>query len=110
MRLLFDNNLSPRLVQHLMDIYPDARHVSAVGLDRASDLAVWNYAQTHSYIIVTKDSDFSDVSVLRGYPPKVVWLRLGNCTTDDVEGALRRGREAIVEFSADAIAGILELS
>ena len=85
MKLLLDQNLSPRLVHRLADLYPDAAHVSLVGLDRASDGEVWDYAQANDCIIVTKDADFSDMSVLRGHPPKIIWLRLGNCTTSDVE-------------------------
>jgi predicted nuclease of predicted toxin-antitoxin system len=109
MRLLFDHNLSPRLVHRLTDLYPDTSHVFLVGLDRASDLAVWAYAQTNDSIIVTKDSDFSDVSVLRGFPPKVIWLRLGNCTTSDVERTLRNGYAAIDGFANDPTVGVLEL-
>jgi predicted nuclease of predicted toxin-antitoxin system len=109
MRLLFDHNLSPRLVRRLADLYPDTSHVFFVGLDRAADMTVWNYAQTYDYIIVTKDSDFSDVSVLRGFPPKVVWLRLGNCTTTDVERTLRHGFAAIEAFANDPTSGVLEL-
>ena len=109
MRLLFDHNLSTRLVRHLADLYPDASHVFLVGLERASDMAVWNYAQTNDYLIVTKDSDFSDISVLRGFPPKVLWLRLGNCTTSDIERTLRRGYATIEAFGNDPTSGILEL-
>jgi len=71
---------------------PQATHTSLAGLDRATDSAVWLYAQEQDYVIVTKDVDFSDVSVLRGFPPKVIWIRLGNCTTSDIENALRRPR------------------
>ena len=78
MKLLFDHNLSSRLVSRLTHRYPNASHVGLVGLERAADLTVWRYAQTNDYIIVTKDSDFNDVSVLRGFPPKVIWLHLGS--------------------------------
>jgi predicted nuclease of predicted toxin-antitoxin system len=81
MKLLFDHNLSPRLLTRLADIFPDASHVALVGLERASDEIVWAHAQAHGHIIVTKDADFSDFSVLRGFPPKVIWIRIGNCTT-----------------------------
>jgi predicted nuclease of predicted toxin-antitoxin system len=84
MKLLFDHNLSPRLVHRLADLYPASSHIFLVGLDQSPDLVVWTYAQINDYIIVTKDTDFSDMSVLRGFPPKVVWLRLGNCTTNHV--------------------------
>lgn len=109
MKLLFDHNLSPRLVSRLADRYADASHTSLVGLDRAADIDVWLYAQTHEYTIVTKDADFSDVSVLRGFPPKVIWIRLGNCTTSDLEDALRRSHAAIVAFMLDPSAGVLEI-
>ena len=109
MKLLFDHNLSPRLVISLADLYPRASHTSLTGLERATYSAVWLYAQAHGYAIVTKDVDFSDVSVLRGFPPKVIWIRLGNCTTKDIENALRRGHAAIVEFMSDATVGVLEL-
>jgi predicted nuclease of predicted toxin-antitoxin system len=107
MKLFFDHNLSPRLVQRLADLYPDANHVALVGLERASDNVVWTYAQTNDYIIVTKDSDYSDMSVLRGSPPKVIWLQLGNCTTDDLEVALRGNYTAIRDFFEDPTVGVL---
>jgi predicted nuclease of predicted toxin-antitoxin system len=68
MNLFFDYNLSVRLVERLVDIFPGASHVTLVGLDRATDNIVWIYAQDHDLAIVTKDSDFSDLSVLRGFP------------------------------------------
>jgi predicted nuclease of predicted toxin-antitoxin system len=107
--LLFDQNLSPRLISRLADLFPGAPHVSQIGLDRATDLAVWEYARTHDCALVTKDSDFNDLSVLRGVPPKVLWLRLGNCTTTDIEQTLRRGHDEIVAFFQDPALGVLEL-
>jgi predicted nuclease of predicted toxin-antitoxin system len=109
MKLLFDHNLSPRLVQRLHDRYPTTTHVVLVGLERAPDLTVWTYAQTHDYMIVTKDSDFNDVSVVRGFPPKIIWLHLGNCTTTDVERILRDNYETIEAFAGDGTLGVLEL-
>jgi predicted nuclease of predicted toxin-antitoxin system len=108
-KVLFDHNLSPRLVNRLADLCHDATHASLVGLGRATDLEVWEYAAANGYANVTKDSDFSDISVLRGAPPKVIWLRLGNCTTSDVEQALRRAHPAIVDFLNDPTADVLEL-
>lgn len=109
MKPLFDHNLSTRLVQRLDDLCPGASHTAFVGLDRASDTDVWTFARTHGYTIVTKDSDFSDLSVLHGSPPKVIWLRLGNCTTADVERALRHSFATIVDFLADPAVDVLEL-
>jgi predicted nuclease of predicted toxin-antitoxin system len=108
-RLLFDHNLSPRLVERLGDRYPGAQHVAAVGLERATDAQVWAYAGAHGYAIVTKDSDFNDTVVLQGSPPKVVWLRLGNCTTGAIERVLRAAAETVTAFLADPAADLLEL-
>jgi predicted nuclease of predicted toxin-antitoxin system len=66
----------PRLVDYLADMYPKSTHVYHIGLDRAPDLAVWNFARDEVYVIVSRDSDFSDLSTLLGFPPKVVWIRL----------------------------------
>jgi predicted nuclease of predicted toxin-antitoxin system len=109
-RLLFDENLSRRLVGALADVFPGSRHVAAEGLASADDLAVWDHAARSDLVIVTKDADFHQRSFLLGAPPKVVWVRLGNCTTDDVHGLLRVRAAAIVAFVRDADAAFLELS
>ncbi len=109
MKLLFDHHLSPRLVEALADVYPQANHVYLAGLDRAADEEIWPYAQLEGYTIVTKDADFSDLVVVRGFPPKVVWLRLGNCTTSQIETALRVNRRAIEALNADPSTGVLTL-
>ena len=85
MKLLFDENLSPRLVERLADVYPESQHVSGVELGAALDSAVWEYAKAHGFAIVSKDSDFAERSVLESGPPKVIWIRLGNCSTSEIE-------------------------
>lgn len=102
MRLLFDQNLSLRLVDLLSDLYPESAHVQSIGLDCASDEAVWNHAKAHGLIIVTKDTDFHERSVIAGAPPKVVWIRRGNCSTAMIEQILRRHRDDIQQLSADS--------
>ena len=109
MKLLFDHNLSPRLIGRLSDMYPDAIHVTHVNLSEALDQDVWEYAREHDLIIITKDADFSDLSVLHGSPPKILWLRIGNCTTDQVETLLRNQYEAVRDFVGDLEVGVLEL-
>jgi predicted nuclease of predicted toxin-antitoxin system len=74
-KLLFDQNLSPSLVDSLADIYPESVHVQSVGLDRADDMAVWDFARRQNLVIVTKDADFQERSLIAGAPPKVVWIR-----------------------------------
>jgi predicted nuclease of predicted toxin-antitoxin system len=78
MRLLFDENLSPKLPQRLADIFPDSLHVRDVGMKATIDPIVWDYAKEHDLMIVSKDSDMHDLSLVLGNPPKVIWLRLGN--------------------------------
>ncbi|MDP2815358.1 MAG: DUF5615 family PIN-like protein [Rectinemataceae bacterium] len=89
MKLLFDENLAPSLVMALADIFPQSQHVARIGLDTAPDREVWEYARKHNYTLVSKDSDFHELSLLYGSPPKVVWIRRGNCTTRQIEFILR---------------------
>lgn len=107
--LLFDQNLSPRLVERLSDLYPDSEHVSSARLDRALDEAVWEHALENGYTIVTKDADFDELGHFHGHPPRVVWLRIGNSTTQQIETLLRDRHAAILELHANPDAGTLEL-
>lgn len=109
MKLLFDHNLSPRLVRRLADLHPDSSHVFSLALDHTPDAVLWERARQDNYTIVTKDSDFSDLSVLRGFPPKVIWIRLGNCTTKQIEDLFRENHEAVVAFENDPMVGLLSL-
>lgn len=107
--LLFDHNLSVRLVQRLADLFPSATHVTRVALDHASDQDVWKFAKEHAYTIVTKDSDFNDLSTLYGSPPKVIWLRIGNSSTKQIENILRKQSVTIHDFIAHSVSSILEI-
>jgi predicted nuclease of predicted toxin-antitoxin system len=107
--LLFDQNLSPNLVSRLSDLFPNSTHVQAIGLGTALDRAVWDYARERDYIIVSKDADFSELSLLLGFPPKVIWIRRGNCSTGEIEKLLRENRDAISGMSDDPNTGILTL-
>jgi len=108
-KLLFDENLSPRLVERLTDLYPDCLHVREVGLERAPDEAVWNYARENAFTIVTNDADFGEMSVLLDSPPKVIWLRRGNSSTGEIETILRAQYEAVVTFHNDSQEAVLAL-
>jgi predicted nuclease of predicted toxin-antitoxin system len=110
MKLLFDHHLSRKLIDRLADIFPDASHVALHRLDAADDIRIWTFARDQDYTIVTKDSDFNDVSALRGAPPKIVWLRIGNCTTGEVEQTLRRHAVVIRDFIASPNDIILEIT
>ncbi len=101
MRLLFNQNLSVRLVRSLSDVYPGSSHVSLVGSDRASDAEVFDYALDNGYALVSKDVDFAELAQARSPSPTVVWLRLGNCTTSEIEDTLRARQEAVAALESD---------
>ena len=99
MKLLFDQNLSHRLVRLLASEFPHSEHVRHVGMDKAPDGPVWDYAKERGFVIVSKDSDFHQRSFLIGHPPKVVWIRRGNCSTAAIESILREHRDDLVRFA-----------
>ena len=98
MKLLLDQNISRKLVKTLGRSFPGTSHVHTLGLSTASDLEVWEYARTHEYIIVTQDSDFSERIAVHGHPPKVVWLRVGNTSTQHIKTLLAERRKDILAF------------
>lgn len=110
MKLLFDQNLSWRLGGALSDLYPGSIHVREIGLETADDAAVWAHALSHGLTIVSKDSDFHQRSFLLGAPPRVIWIRRGNCSTNDIIQLLRQRRGAIEKFEADPEAAFLALA
>lgn len=109
MRLLFDEQLSSRLPHLVSDQYPDSLHVESLGLAGASDSLIWRAAVEHGCLLVSKDEDFHRLSVLHGAPPKVVWLRLGNCTTQEIVDLLRRHVADIGRFATQDEVAFLEL-
>lgn len=98
MKLLFDENLSPRLPVVLADIYPGSAHVHGCGLGNADDSAIWQYAKDNDFTVVSKDSDFQERAVLRGQPPKFIWLRVPNCSSEEIENLLRSAFAIIQRF------------
>lgn len=97
------------MVERLTDIFPNSTHVYLKGLDRTTDEEVWKWAQEHEFTIVTKDADFNELSILRGFPPKIIWIRAGNCTTAEIEELIRSHYETIQQLQEDPNAGILLL-
>lgn len=109
MRLLFDQNLSRKLVTRLSDIFPDSSHVQFHGLAEKTDTEIWEFAKINDFCILTQDADFAERSRLYGSPPKVVWLRCGNAPTNHVEALIRAGVEAIQELLSNPDLHCLEL-
>ena len=75
MKLLFDHNLSYKLVARLVDLFPESVHVRNINLHEVDDQTVWEYARANGFAIGSKDEDFHQLSFLYGAPPKVVWVK-----------------------------------
>jgi len=113
MKLLIDQNISFRAVKGLKSIYPGAKQVRELQLENATDRQIWEYAKEENYTIVTFDSDFYDLTLLLGIPPKVIWLRFGNTSTDNLITLLKENQNLIREFIENpdySEVGCLELS
>ena len=109
MRLLFDQNLSPRLLAILADLYGGSTHVRNEGLEAADDDTVWEYAARQGFAIVSKDADFHQRSFLLGAPPKVIWIQRGNCPTEEIAVLLRDRHADVLAFGEDETAAFLAL-
>lgn len=101
LKLLFDQNLSHKLAIALRREFPDSVHVRDVGLASVDDLAIWEHAKRFGFTIISKDGDFSQRSFLFGAPPKVIWVKLGNCSTRRIEEVLRLYSAEILLFESD---------
>ena len=109
MKILFDQNISFRLVKRINDIFPEAEQVRNLGLENSTDQEIWNYAKEKDYTIITFDGDFYDFSLVWGHPPKIVWIRTGNKTTNEIESILRKHQQNIEIFIADKELACLEI-
>jgi len=98
MKLLFDQNLSFRIIKNLRDLNIDCVHVSTCGLSNSIDIDIWKFAKKNYYTIVTCDSDFYDISVINGHPPKIIWLRTGNILKNDIIQLIINNSELINNF------------
>ena len=109
MKLLVDENLPPRLVHDLADLFSDSEHVNSIGFGRTPDELIWEHAQAHGLTFLTKDKDFANLSLARGAPPKVILLQTGNCSADEVLSIVRRNAIRLVDFDGDEQRALLIL-
>ena len=93
MKLLLDENLSRRIVPFLQADYPGSTQITLINMETASDLDVWQFAKKNDYVIVTKDSDFYDISLVLDTPPTVIWIKTGNVTKSRITNLLLQNRE-----------------
>ena len=109
MKLLLDENLSDRIIPRIIDLYPNSQHVKTLGLINTEDAEIWEYAKTNEFVIVSKDADFHQRSLLYGHPPKFVYLRIGNCPTSKIVQILRKNLETILRFEHSETESLLVL-
>ncbi|TAH34384.1 MAG: hypothetical protein EYC70_15680 [Planctomycetota bacterium] len=109
MKLLFDENLSPRLVRLLADSFPQSQHVEQTGLRGQTDRAIWELARAQGFVIVSKDNDFRQIVFMEGPPPKVIWLSVGNADTQGVAALLKENVATIRLFLSSPEEGLLVL-
>ena len=109
MKLLLDNNLSHKLVSRLSDLFPCSTHVMTEGMDEAEDFQIWEFAKKHEYVIVTKDSDYNELSIFNGHPPKVILLKIGNSKVQAIEEIIRKHVTRLKSFIEKDDLGLVEL-
>jgi predicted nuclease of predicted toxin-antitoxin system len=97
-KLLFDQNISFRIIGKISHLYPEASQVRELGLENSSDLKIWEFAKKNDFTIVTFDADFFDLASLKGHPPKIIWLRIGNTTTENIANLFIEKQELITDF------------
>jgi predicted nuclease of predicted toxin-antitoxin system len=109
LKLLVDENLPPRLVQDLADLFPDSSHVDFAGLGSSPDAIIFEYAKTQDFAFLTKDKDFANLSMAWGAPPKVILLQMGNCSTAELIRMIRNNAIRFAEFENDTKRSLLVL-
>ena len=111
MKLLLDANISWRLISFLKEHFCECIHVDDVPelLFPAKDTKIWQYAKDNGYTIITRDNDFNDLIAIRGFPPKIIWLRTGNCSRKSTSETLFRSKLSILEFLKSDESGLLEI-
>jgi Uncharacterized protein conserved in bacteria len=109
-RLLFDQNLSSRLVELVVGRFPESLHVLHVGLSTATDVEVLEFALGQDLVVVTKDKDFADLVTSRGNGPRILWVMLGNVTTDEISEAILDAADSILQLLDDSVVQIVQLT
>ena len=110
MKLFFDENLSPALVERLSQQYPGSSHVRGAQLVGRSDHRIWNYCKKHGFIIVSKDTDFHERSFTEGAPPKIIWLDVGTAGTNEIANLPSQSHQKVTRFGSQPDTSLLILS
>ena len=107
MKLLFDQNISHRILKILSEDFVGSTSVKSKNLIDSSDKAIWEFAKKSNFVIVTQDSDFNDLNSLYGFPPKIIWIRTGNLKTDELASILKTHFQEIQDFENNPSFGCL---
>lgn len=107
MRLLFDQNISFRVVKQPKPVLPEVIGVGEVGLLNADDYQIWEYARQYDYTVVTFDRDIPAIESVRGFPPKIIWLRTGNLVNSAVVALFMNRLDEFARFIANQRKGCL---
>ena len=109
MKFLFDENISWRIIKKISKNFPDSIHVSDINDKLITDYHLWEYAKKQDFLIVTFDEDFTDFLMINGFPPKIIWLRCGNTTTQSIAEKLNNLKTDIFNFYLDNEQGVFEI-
>ena len=110
MNLLFDQNISFRIIKRIEDIFPRSISARELGFENPHDFEIWKFAKSNNYSIVTFDSDFIDLCNLKGFPPKIIWLRIGNTSTKNIAERIALERDRILDFLNNSENAFLEIN
>ena len=98
MKILFDQNISFRILKKIAHLYPEAQQVRKLGLENSTDIQIWKFAEKNDFTIITFDADYYDIANLKGHPPKIIWLRVGNTSTDNIAKLIVDKYDLIKDF------------
>jgi predicted nuclease of predicted toxin-antitoxin system len=110
MKLLFDQNISHRIINLVQQEFPNAQQVRHLNLENYTDNQLWQFAKENDFSIVTFDSDFIDITTLKGTPPKIIWLRLGNTSTISIANKIISNKSQIYDFLLSADSAFMEIT
>ena len=110
MKLLLDENLSRRIVPFLQTTFPGSSQIALLGLEAATDEEVWHYAKEHRFVIVSRDSDFHERSLIEGHPPQIIWLKIPNRTKTAILNILLEHHKQIEQALIEEKRACIEIS
>jgi len=109
MKLLFDENISYRILKKIKETFPESEHVNSIKSKKLSDIEIFNHAKKNGYLIVTHDEDFVELQLVYGFPPKIIWLRTGNTSTQNIMNKLEETKHDIEALIDNPEIGLIEI-